>query len=65
MTGRELRRLRLRLDLTQEQLAEKIGLRANTVSRYETDGLAIPKAVELAVRYLILKMEQSEPDAAR
>lgn len=55
MTGKELRRARLRMDLEQKELADLLEIRANTISRYENDALRIPKTVELAVKYLELQ----------
>jgi transcriptional regulator with XRE-family HTH domain len=55
MTGQQLRRARLRMDLEQKELALLLEINSNTISRYETDSLKIPKTVELAVRYLVLK----------
>ena len=52
MTGQEFRIKRNLLDLTQAELAEKLGLNPNTVSRYENGDLKIPKTVELAIEHL-------------
>ncbi len=49
MTGKEFKIKRINLDLTQTQLAAELGLQANTVSRYETGEMTVPKAVELAL----------------
>jgi transcriptional regulator with XRE-family HTH domain len=54
LTGRELRKQRLLLGLTQRELAERLGMARNTITRYERGFLpTIPKYVELAVRALI------------
>ncbi len=54
LTGRELRRQRLRLGLTQRELAERLGMARNTITRYERGFLPIiPKYVELAIRALV------------
>ncbi len=58
MTGKELRKRRRAIDLTQVQLAEELGLSPNTVSRYETQDLVIPKAVELAIEALEARAER-------
>jgi predicted transcriptional regulator len=64
MNGNELRKLRRgTLDLTQAALAAELGLRPDTVSRYETGTLAIPKTVELAVEALVVRSERGESGA--
>jgi transcriptional regulator with XRE-family HTH domain len=53
LTGRELRRQRLLLGLTQQQLAERLGMARNTITRYERGLLPrVPKYVELALKGL-------------
>jgi DNA-binding transcriptional regulator YiaG len=42
MTPQEIRKLRKALQLTQQQLADKIGARQHTVARWET-GMNEPK----------------------
>ena len=54
MVGRELRRLRERLGLTQAELAKAIGMQKNSVARMERDERPIVKTTELAVRYLLV-----------
>jgi transcriptional regulator with XRE-family HTH domain len=54
LTGRELRRQRSQLGLTQQELAAKLGMARNTITRYERGFLpTIPKYVELAMRALL------------
>jgi len=54
LTGRELRRQRLLLGLTQQELAARLGMARNTITRYERGILpTIPKYVELAVQALL------------
>ena len=48
MTSKEFRAVRLRLGLTQLQLAERFGVRANTVWRWEHGDL--PRIAALAMR---------------
>jgi DNA-binding XRE family transcriptional regulator len=57
MTGEELRRVRHRLGLSQTGLAEAIGMRKNSVARMERGELRVMKHTELAVKYLLLTME--------
>jgi transcriptional regulator with XRE-family HTH domain len=52
MKPEELKKIRLRLDLSQESMATRLGLHKNTVYRYETGQRPIPKVVTLAVRSL-------------
>jgi len=46
----ELRRTRLRLGLTQGQLAKELGVARNTVTRWETGARKIAPPVAIAVR---------------
>jgi transcriptional regulator with XRE-family HTH domain len=41
MTGAEVRRIRQRLGLTQAELAERLGVAANSVARWERDEMGI------------------------
>jgi transcriptional regulator with XRE-family HTH domain len=53
LTGKELRKQRLLLDLSQRELAEQLGMARNTITRYERGFLpTIPRYVELAVKAL-------------
>lgn len=52
MTGSELRTYRLRLKLTQAELADKLGVTSNTVARWERDEMAIPPYLPLALKSL-------------
>lgn len=58
MTPKEFKIKRVTLDLTQSQLAEQLGLQGNTISRYETGDLPIPKTVELAIEALECRSEK-------
>jgi transcriptional regulator with XRE-family HTH domain len=54
LTGRGLRRQRLLLGLTQQELASRLGMARNTITRYERGFLpTIPKYVELAIKGLL------------
>lgn len=57
MTGADIRRARRRLNWTQEQLGEALGLHWNTIARMERNELPIMKTTELAVRFLLLTVE--------
>ena len=45
VTGMEFATLRTRLKLTQVAFAERLGVHANTLARYERDEIAIPEPV--------------------
>lgn len=49
MKGKELKRRRKALNLTQVELSEIFGVRSNTVARWENDVSPIPKLVALAI----------------
>lgn len=49
MEGEELKERRIALGLTQVQLAEILGVKPNTVARWERGLLAVPRTVELAM----------------
>jgi transcriptional regulator with XRE-family HTH domain len=53
MTGAELRKARKRLGMSQLQLAEKLGVQRNSVSRMELRA-EVSRLVELSVSYLLL-----------
>jgi len=54
LTGRELRRQRFLLGLTQKTLAETLGAARNTICRWELGFLpAVPKYVPLAMKTLL------------
>jgi DNA-binding XRE family transcriptional regulator len=50
MDNKKLRAVRKRLGLTQEELAKRLGKKRLSIIRYEKDGTAIPKAIELAMK---------------
>jgi transcriptional regulator with XRE-family HTH domain len=55
LTGREFRKLRLRLGLTQETLGKRMGVRANTVYRWESGRLPVPRMAALAIKAILLE----------
>jgi transcriptional regulator with XRE-family HTH domain len=57
MTGREVRAIRIRLKLTQQELADKVGVARVTVARWELDLMGIRQS---ASRLLQLLAAQSE-----
>jgi transcriptional regulator with XRE-family HTH domain len=58
MTGREFKIKRVILDMTQAEIATELGLQPNTISRYETGDLKIPKTVELALETIERKFNE-------
>jgi transcriptional regulator with XRE-family HTH domain len=52
MTGEELRKVRTQLELTQEELGERLGVRKNTVWRWENEQRRVPETVARLVQYL-------------
>jgi transcriptional regulator with XRE-family HTH domain len=52
MDNIEFKRLRLKLGLTQLQMASSLGLAANSIARIERGELPLRKVVSLAVLYL-------------
>lgn len=52
MDTKELKRRRERLGLTQKELAQILGIAPNTVTRYESGVLKIPKYMDLALEAL-------------
>ena len=57
MTAQEIKRLRLRLNLSQEALAEKLDITSQSVSRWER-GLFHPTALALKA---LLKLSRKSP----
>ncbi|MDQ3132393.1 MAG: DUF1870 family protein [Acidobacteriota bacterium] len=49
MEGKELKQKRETLGLTQTELADILGVKMNTVYRWESGILAVPKSIELAM----------------
>jgi len=54
VTGEELKRARARLNMTQKQLGEALGVHKNSVARMERGEFSIIRTTELAVKYLLL-----------
>ena len=56
MIGKELKEKRIELDFTQEQLANELGVTANTVARWERDEMKIPPFLHLALETIERKL---------
>jgi transcriptional regulator with XRE-family HTH domain len=54
MTGAELRRARRRLNMTQKELGEALGIHKNSVARMERGEFPIIRTTELAVKFLLV-----------
>lgn len=52
MTPAQYRALRERMKLTQGELAKKLGVALNTISRRELGQLEISREAELAIRFI-------------
>lgn len=53
MNGREMSRARKKIGLTQEQFGKELGLRRETVNRWERSWKEIPKAFDMAINSLV------------
>ncbi len=60
--GKELRKIRQQLNLTQAKFADLIGVKGNTVARWERGVLPISKTIELLAQLLA---EKDEPQRER
>jgi transcriptional regulator with XRE-family HTH domain len=58
MTGQELKEWRRKRELTQEDLARRLGVIRLTVARWETGTRAIPSFLPLALEALENRMEK-------
>jgi transcriptional regulator with XRE-family HTH domain len=58
MKGKELKRRRKALNLTQVELSEIFGVRSNTVARWENGVSPIPKLVPLALETVERSLSQ-------
>ena len=52
MTGEQLRRIRMRLDLTQAELGKRLAVTANTVARWERNEVGISEPMAKLIRLL-------------
>lgn len=48
----DVKQIRIELDMTQQQLADALALNNNTVSRWETGKVAIPRRAQIALDLL-------------
>jgi transcriptional regulator with XRE-family HTH domain len=54
MNGKELRRVRRRLKMTQKELGKALGIHKNSVARMERGEFPIIRTTELAVKFLLI-----------
>ena len=52
MRGREVRRVRKLLGLSQRAFAERVGVASNTVARWERDELTVGSTAAILIRLL-------------
>ena len=60
MEGTELKKKREKLGFTQTELADILGVKMNTVYRWESGILSVPKSIELAMETVERKFEKKE-----
>ncbi|WP_422294850.1 helix-turn-helix domain-containing protein [Candidatus Binatus sp.] len=52
MTGKQIQTIRLRLGLTQAELAEKLGVTRNSVVRWESESIGIKESAARLLKML-------------
>jgi len=52
MTGKDVRRVRRMLGLTQREFAARVGVNPNTVARWERDELTVGSTAAILIRLL-------------
>jgi transcriptional regulator with XRE-family HTH domain len=62
MDGSELKRRRVMLGMSQEQLAKRLGVTQNAISRWESGKVAIRHDVILFLAMLYLERDQAPAD---
>ncbi|TMB22089.1 MAG: helix-turn-helix domain-containing protein [Deltaproteobacteria bacterium] len=62
MRGREVRRVRKLLGLSQRAFAERVGVAGNTVARWERDELTVGSTAAILIRLLgdLQRKEESQ-----
>lgn len=60
MTAEELRDRRLRLGVTQQQLANALGVTRRTVNKWENGDAPVRESTALAIRHLLEQHEAAE-----
>ena len=62
MNGKDLKIARIKLDLTQAQLAQALDLNPNTISRYEQGDLKVSRVLALAIEALEARQARETAD---
>ena len=62
MEGTELKNKRENLELTQTELADILGVKMNTVYRWESGILSVPQSIELAMETVERKFTKKQKD---
>ncbi len=65
MTGEELRRIRLRLGLTQAAFAPQLGITANSLARLERNERGVSETLALLARSLVKQAPPRRPKQRR
>ena len=60
MEGKELKSKREKMGLTQTELADILGVKMNTVYRWESGILTVPKSIELAMETVERKSSEEQ-----
>lgn len=63
MEGKELKQKRENLELTQTELANILGVKMNTVYRWESGILSVPKSIELAMETVERNKKKAQTQA--
>ena len=65
LSGKEIKFLRRELMLSQERLAHLVGVKEQTVHRWEADKNRMPRSAEALLRRLYLEQVESDNDSLR
>jgi len=60
MTSAELKALRAKLDLTQTELAQKIGVARNTITRWEIGLRHIPEPITRLLQHIAKEVKEGQ-----
>jgi DNA-binding transcriptional regulator YiaG len=62
MEGKELKEKREKLELTQTELADILGVKMNTVYRWESGILSVPQSIGLAMETVERKFTKKQKE---
>ena len=60
MTGKWLKQMRRRLEMTQAELADALGMQRNSIALMERDERPVVKTTELSIKYLLSKKPKGD-----